>query len=155
MKTLKEFLNTAVSIDESHYMRDIANHDVGDTIHPYSRGLASGVHRDPHAVVKKSASKTVIQNLRTGEKYDVSHATGRVKNQQTGDEEIYSFGGFDTPKEKAEHDERKKKQHEKDAAHDAIVHHLSGLKNSYGHAVGKLSPEDHAEILTHLEKLKE
>lgn len=145
MKTFKEFLQ----LDEA-YMHDIANQKEGDIVHPYSR--YGEHHASPHTIIKRLKSKTIIQNNNTGEKLHVSHATGNV----IGDDGIRtSLSGFSTEAEKQASDERRNKQHEKDDAHTAILRHLGGMQNSAGRAVGTLSPEEHAEILAHLEKLKE
>lgn len=151
MKTFKDFLNES-KLDEA-VMGDIVKHKEGDTIHPY-HGQWGSHHSDPHVIEKKLASKTKIKNLNTGQTFDVSHATGKVKDA-AGREQKYTFGGFHTDAEKADSDDRKTKQREKDESHTAIINHLQGLQNSAGHAVGSLSPEHHAEILAHLEKLKE
>lgn len=150
MKTLKDFLNESTALDES-YMRDIVNHKEGDIVHPYN---LNGRHSEPHIIDKKTATKTVLKGVNSGEKYTVSHATGKVKNSK-GDEERYTYSGFSTEAEKAEHNARKQKQHEKNAAHTAILKHLEGMTNAHRDVVGKLSPEEHAELLTHLAKLKE
>lgn len=146
MKTFKEFLQ----LDEA-YMRDIQDHKEGDIVHVYH---GAGTHTVPHVIEKKLASKTKIKNLNTGETHEVSHATGKVKDS-TGLEKKYTYKGFYTDKEKTIIDDRLNKQHEKDNAHTSILNHLRGLQNSSGSAVGTLSPEHHAEILAHLEKLKD
>lgn len=150
MKTLKDFLNEA-------YMRDITQHKEGDIVHPFRShgGFYGGItHQGPHIVDKKLPTKTILKDVNSGKKYSVSHATGKVKDE-TGEEKRYNFHGFNTEDEKNEIDARKKNQHEKEAAHEAIVKHLNDMKAGSGRVVGTLSPEKHAEILTHLEKLKE
>lgn len=154
MKTLNQFLNESKELDEA-YMHDVQKLNVGDTIHPFRNSAYNINYQDPHTIVKKLASKTVLQNSNTGHKYDVSHSTGKVKNQETGSEQKYNFEGFHSTSEKNEVEARKQKQRDKDNAHDAIAKHLAGGKNGMGHFVGKLSDEAHKEILAHLEKLKE
>lgn len=146
----------SVELDEA-YMNDIVNHKEGDIVHPFRShgGFYGGLtHRNPHIIDKKLASKTILKDVNTGKKYSVSHATGKVKDEE-GIEQKYSFHGFHNEDEKNEIDTQKNKQHEKDAAHDAIIKHLAEIKNSRGNAIGSLTPETHAAILAHLEKLKE
>ena len=150
MKTFKEFVKSTPELDEA-YMRDAADHNLGDTIHPVND---IGRYLNPHRIMRKLPSKTIIQDKVSGDQYEISNASGKVKHQKTGKEEKYRFAGFDTPEEKKEKDDRKLIQRNKDDAHHQIHKLLSGMQNYRGDVVGKLSPEAHSEILSHLETLK-
>lgn len=156
-KILQErFLDESIELDEASF-RDIKDEPVGSTVHPYrqhSRYGGSVSYTRPLTVAKHLDTKTVVHS-EDGDKYDVSHKTGAVK-KRGGLTSTFNHGphGYHTPEEKAAHDEHKQKQIDKDHATDAIHAHLAGIKNSYGNAVGKLSDEDHAAILQHLEKLR-
>lgn len=157
LKQIRENIHAAeeaqASICEA-VMRDIQKHNVGDTVHPYIQHTWNVSHMAPHVVTKKLDSKTELQNTENGRKFSVSHANGKVKDSD-GIEQKYSFHGFHTPAEKGEIDEKRRVQNEKNNAHDTIVNKLAGMKNGHGHTVGALSDDEHAELLRHLDTLRE
>lgn len=150
-KILQErFISEELYLSEV-YKNDIKDLPIGTALHPTSgRG-----HSAPLVITRKLATKTELTRPHDGAKFHLSHATGTIKNLETGSDSAYKTAQYNTDAEKKEIDDSKSVQHEKDNAVDAIHKHLDGMKNGYGKHVGTLSDSDHTEILQHLEKLRE